>query len=92
MVGGFMSHLCDRVRQWWQAPITAADRIGGAVFGLFGFFFIGAIGRALLGAHPVGFDTLAMWGVWSSGAGLLIGIRFPKVTTCLLAPLMLIGG
>jgi len=27
-----------------------------------------------------------------SGAGVLIGIRFPKVTTCLLAPLMLIGG
>jgi hypothetical protein len=86
-----MSHLFDRVRRWWQAPITVVDRIGGAVFGLFGFFFIGAIGRALLGARPVGFDTLAMWGVWSSGAGLLIGIRFPKVTTCLLSPLMLIG-
>jgi hypothetical protein len=92
MMGEFMSHLRDRVRQWWRAPITVADRIGAAVFGLFGFFFIGAIGRALLGARPVGFDTLAMWGVWSSGAGLLIGIRFPKVTTCLLAPLMLIGG
>jgi hypothetical protein len=57
-----------------------------------GFFFIGAIGRALLGSRPVGFETLAMWGAWSSGAGLLIGIRFPKVTTFLLAPLMLIGG
>ena len=91
MVGGFMSHLRDRVRRWRREPITVVDRIGGAVFGLFGFFFIGAIGRALLGAPPVGFDTLAMWGVWSSGAGLVIGIRFPKVMTCLLAPLMLIG-
>ena len=73
-------------------PITDVDRIGGAVFGLFGFFFIGAIGRALLGAHPVGFDTLVTRGFCSSGAGVLIGIRFPKVITCLLAPLMLIGG
>lgn len=91
MVDGFMSHLCDRVRRWWRAPITTMDRIGGAVFGLFGFFFIGAIGRALLGARPVGFDTLAMWGAWSSGPGLLIGIRFPRVITCLLASLMLSG-
>jgi len=92
MVDGFISDQRERVRRWWRTPVTAADRIGGVMFGVIGFFFIGGIARALLGARPVSFDILAQWGIVFSGAGLIIGIRFPKIATCLLAPLLLIGG
>ena len=91
MMGQFVSNWLESVRRWWRAPVTNRDRIGGAFFGAVGFFFIGFVARAIVGARPVSFETLASWRIVCSSAGLIIGIRFPKVTTCLLSPILFIG-
>ena len=91
MIGRVISNSFQHVRRWWRAPVTAGDRLGGAFVGVVAFFFIGVIARAMLGARPVSFSTLSLWGAGVSSAGLIVGIRFPKGTTCLLMPFLFLG-
>jgi hypothetical protein len=78
-------------RTWCLAPPTPKLRLGGAVLGFLGLFLLGVLGRLFLGHRPVGFDELAYWGVGGSFVGAVIGFRYPKVTTCIFFPLMLLG-
>lgn len=91
MIGRFISNRLQIVRRWWRAPVTVGVRFGGAFVGVVAFFFIGAIARAMIGARPVPFSTLGLWGSGFSGVGMIVGIRFPKITTCLLMPLFFVG-
>jgi hypothetical protein len=78
-------------RAWWLAPPTPRQRLGGAVLGFLGFFLLGLLGRLALGHRPVGFDEVVCWGIGGGLVGVVIGLRYPKVTTCVFSPLMLLG-
>jgi hypothetical protein len=86
----------DRRRQyfvdWWHAPITQKDRALGALVGGLGSFWIGVLGRILLGPLPVSLSTIGWWALGSVVVGVMLGIIFPKVTTCVCFPFSVFGG
>ncbi len=81
--------------QWWQRPITTKDRLTGAMVGAFGCFWIGGLGRLILVDVPVPVDVI-FWSVlwWAFGcafAGLVFGLIFPKIITCVCFPFSMIN-
>lgn len=62
--------------EWWRKPLRAVDRIEAIGIGAFGGFWIGVLGRMLLGPMPVAFSTLGYWAVGSIIVGAGLGI-FP---------------
>lgn len=49
----FIKRYTRKLREWWQSPVTAKDRAVGAVVGGLGGFWIGVLGRIMLGALPM---------------------------------------
>jgi hypothetical protein len=80
-----------RFLEWWQAPITRADRSRGAAVGALACFWIFGLGRLMLAQEPVGLSSLVWWAVGGAIAGILLGVRFPKAVTCLLFPFSTFG-
>jgi hypothetical protein len=80
-----------RFTQWWQAPITRADRIRGAAVGALACLWIFGLGRLMLAQEPVGLGVLVWWAVGGAIAGILLGMRFPKAITCILFPFSTFG-
>src|SRR5437899_12182515 len=69
----------QRFRLWWRAPATRKDRIMGVVVGAIGCFWIGVLGRIILGPLPVPVSTLGWWAAASVAIGGVLGVFFPKV-------------
>ncbi|NLD15752.1 MAG: hypothetical protein GX665_11815 [Gammaproteobacteria bacterium] len=57
----FIKRYTRKLREWWQSPVTAKDRAVGAVVGGLGGFWIGVLGRIMLGALPVSLGEVAIW-------------------------------
>ena len=77
---------------WWHAPITRKDRLLGAVVGGVGCFWVGVLGRLILGPTPVSLVVLAYWALGGVTAGVVLGVFFPKATTCAAFPFSTFGG
>jgi len=82
----------QRFRLWWRAPATRKDRIMGVVVGAIGCFWIGVLGRIILGPLPVPVSTLGWWAAASVAIGGVLGVFFPKVVCCVCFPFSTIGG
>ena len=67
------------------------DRVLGAVVGGIACFWIGVLGRIMLGPSPISLDVLAWWAIGSVAVGVVVGILFPKATTCALYPFTTFG-
>lgn len=80
-----------KLREWWSAPATAKDRAVGAVVGGFGGFWIGVLGRMILGALPVSLGEVAIWALATAMCGIGAGIAFPKPVTVILFPFSTFG-
>ncbi len=89
---GYLQRKFHNLVEWWRAPITRKDRILGAVVGGFGGFWIGVLGRLLLGPMPVSFSTIGWWALYSIIVGALLGIAFPKVILFVCYPFSIFGG
>ncbi|MGH9255399.1 MAG: hypothetical protein ACRD3C_12620 [Vicinamibacterales bacterium] len=76
---------------WWRAPVTRRDRVLAAVVGGIGCFWIGVLGRLIVGPSPVSLEVLAWWALGSVAAGVVLGVLFPKATTCLAFPFSTFG-
>jgi hypothetical protein len=76
---------------WWLAPSTRKDRVRGAIVGSLGSFWIGILGRIILGTLPISISTLGWWALGSVLTGIVLGITFPKVTTCICFPFSIFG-
>jgi hypothetical protein len=76
-------------RTWWAAPASTKDRVIGAFVGGLGCFWIGVLGRIMLG--PVGMSTLGVWALGSIATGVVLGICFPKATTVVCFPFSTFG-
>jgi hypothetical protein len=77
--------------KWWRAPVTRKDRLLGAVVGGMGLFWVGVLGRIILGPTPVSLGVLAYWALGCVTVGVALGILFPKATTCIAFPLSTFG-
>jgi hypothetical protein len=91
MTATFFQRKRQRFVEWWRAPVKWKDRILGAAVGGIACFWIGVLGRILLGPMPVSLDVLAWWAVGSLAIGIVLGILFPKATTCALYPFTTFG-
>jgi hypothetical protein len=91
MIATFLQRQRQRFMAWWRAPLTSKDRVLGALVGGIACFWIGVLGRLILGPSPVGFDVLAWWALGSIAFGIALGLIFPKATTCVLFPFSTIG-
>jgi hypothetical protein len=80
-----------RAIAWWRAPVTARDRVTGAVLGGTAGFWAGALGRIMLGPLPVGAAAVLLWGVTGIAAGALFGRLRPKAAFAFLLPLAAFG-
>jgi len=80
-----------RALAWWRAPVTARDRVTGAVVGGMAGFWIGALGRIVVGPLPVGVAVVLLWGALGIAVGALFGRFRPKVTFVFLLPLAAFG-
>jgi hypothetical protein len=91
MIAAFFQRKRQRFIEWWRAPVTRKDRVLGAVVGGIACFWIGVLGRIMVGPLPVSLDVLAWWALGSVAVGVVLGIVFPKATTCALFPFTTIG-
>lgn len=91
MIARLLNRRKQRFREWWHAPATARDRVLGALVGGIGSFWLGVLGRIILGPHPISLETVAWWALGSVLVGMVIGLVFPKATTCLLFPFSTLG-
>ena len=91
MIAAFLQRKRQRFIQWWRTPATWKDRALGALVGGIACFWIGVLGRIILGPLPVSISVLAWWALASVGIGVVLGLVFPKATTCVLFPFTTIG-
>lgn len=87
----FIKRYTRKLREWWQSPVTAKDRAVGAVVGGLGGFWIGVLGRIMLGALPVSLGEVAIWALAAAMCGASAGITFPKLVTVVLFPFLTFG-
>ncbi|MUV14558.1 hypothetical protein [Noviluteimonas gilva] len=78
-------------REWWHAPITPRDRVTGLIIGGAGGFWIGLLGRIALGATPVGFAEVVLWGLGAMICCAILGYAFPKLMSVVLFPISIFG-
>jgi hypothetical protein len=91
MIAAFLQRQRQRFSAWWRAPITWKDHAVGALIGGIACFWIGVLGRIIIGPLPVGLEVLAWWALGSVAIGIALGLVFPKATTCVLFPFSTIG-
>ena len=68
---------------WWNAPNTNKDRYTAALVGAFGGFWIGALGRIMLGEMPVSISEVGLWALVGIILFSLLGVFFPKAILCI---------
>lgn len=88
---GWLGERITRILTWWRAPVTARDRFYGAVVGGMAGFWIGALGRIVIGPLPVGVAVILFWGVTSIAVGALFGRLRPRLALVFLLPLATFG-
>lgn len=78
-------------RAWWSQPAIGRDRFLGAFVGVFAGLWIGALARIMLGDLPVSFADVLDYALLGAGAGLLLGLVFPKAVLVIGYPFMSLG-
>jgi hypothetical protein len=76
---------------WWNAPNTKKDRYIAAIVGAFGGFWIGALGRIMLGETPVLISDVGLWALVGIILFSLLGVFFPKAILCICFPFSVFG-
>jgi hypothetical protein len=56
-----------------------------------GGFWIGGLGRVIIGPLPVSLSVVATWAFVFVIVGAVLGFLFPKVMSCLLFPFAIFG-
>jgi hypothetical protein len=92
MISAFLNRRLQHFAEWWRAPTKPRDRVMGATIGGLGCFWIGVIGRLLLGPLPVSLATLGWWALGSVILGIILGVVFPKIIATVCFPFSLFGG
>jgi hypothetical protein len=91
MMQDWLRERIARALAWWRAPVTARDRVTGAVVGGMAGFWVGALGRIMAGPLPVGITVVLLWAAAGLAAGALFGRLRPKATFVFLLPLAAFG-
>jgi hypothetical protein len=81
----------QRFIDWWRAPVTRRDRFLGATVGGMGCLWIGALVRIIFAPLPVSIFAVAQWAIAGTLIGIVLGIAFPKVVTCVRFPFAIFG-
>ena len=88
----YLERRSQRFRSWWQAPATTKDRVLGATIGAIGCFWLGVLGRIIFGPLPASVSVLGWWAAGSAAIGVVLGVLFPKVVSCVCFPFSKFGG
>ena len=91
MITAYLERRRNEFRTWWRAPIRPRDRFLGMVIGALGAFWIGALGRIIVGELRVSLAEVAGWGVGCAIAGATMGAVVPKHISVLLFPFSTFG-
>ena len=91
MILDLMQRRLLHFASWWKAPATRKDRVTAAFIGGIGCFWIGVLGRIMLGPMPVSFATLRWWALASLATGVVLGVLFPKTVSCVCFPFSMFG-
>ncbi|MDR1994246.1 hypothetical protein [Azonexus sp.] len=91
MKRSFLANQIERFKLWWREPPTWRDRITGALVGSIGGFWIGILGRIILGPLPAPFSVVLLWGIGAIILFAVIGTIFPKPVSIILFPFSIWG-
>ena len=80
-----------RFADGWRKPPTRRDRVRGALVGAMGCFWLGGLGRVLLGPLPVSLGIVFEWSLVAAASGVILGVCFPKAVTCVCFPFATFG-
>lgn len=80
-----------KFRNWWSAPNTRKERMTAAVVGAIGGFWIGLLGRIMIGELPVSFSEAGYWALGAAMIFSLTGVLFPKAVLCICFPFSTFG-
>ncbi len=88
---GFFTRKLAAFQTWWKTPATTRDRTAGVMVGGLGGFWIGLIGRIVIGALPVDLLVAVAWGIGTAVLLAAVGYRYPKPAICFLFPFATFG-
>ncbi len=88
---GFLARKKEAFRVWWRMPATARDRCAGVMVGGLGGFWIGLLGRIVLGPLPVDLLVTVAWGIGMAVLLAAVGFLYPKPVICFLFPFSVFG-
>jgi len=91
MFGSFLRRRIQGFSEWWNTPATIRDRVVSGMIGGLGGFWIGLLGRLLLGPQPVDIVVLGGWVVGTMVFLSVLGVLFPKVIGTICYPFSLFG-
>jgi hypothetical protein len=80
------SSKIEKFLKWWNAPITKKDRFTALFIGAFSGFWLGGLGRIMLGVLPVSISDVGLWALGGIIVFSLLGLVFQKVITCICYP------
>ena len=83
--------MVKKFKEWWDRPLQSKDRVAAVFIGALGAFWVGTLGRLILGPMPVAMNTLVYWAIASIIVGVILGLLFPKPVTVVLFPFSMFG-
>jgi hypothetical protein len=87
----FVSRKAESFKEWWNAPPTTDDRFKSSLLSGFAGFWLGGLGRLILGPSSSSIEILFYYAVAGVLVGIVLGATFPKVMRIVAFPFAFFG-
>ena len=87
----FISTRVIKSKEWWQAPIKPGERFTSSIISGFAGFWIGGLGRIILGPPSVTLENLFYFALGGVVLFMALGAAFPKTMRIISFPFAIFG-
>lgn len=87
----FVSRKAVSLKEWWNTPSTTDDRFKSSLLSGFAGFWLGGLGRLILGPPSGSIEILFYYAAAGVLAGIILGAAFPKAMRIIAFPFTFVG-